>query len=149
MSMSAGCLEPKKVFKKASSHHHALCKVTVPIMRRSVCRRRRKCWTCKWKFRRWRWTAKQKTTFVNVKLHFARCCNHICLVRLAQRLVPLDMDWSASMTMDTSCCSKAHGNVKLSHDELQSILVWNLTVKPASPRQSASTSDMILTPVTA
>ena len=30
---------------KAPSHHHALCKITVPVKRRSVCTRRRNCWT--------------------------------------------------------------------------------------------------------
>ena len=44
-SMPAGCLATKLSLKQASSRYHALCKITIPVMRRSVCRRRRNCWT--------------------------------------------------------------------------------------------------------
>ena len=37
-----------------SSHHHALCQITVPVMRRSVCWRRKWCWAWRRSSMRWR-----------------------------------------------------------------------------------------------
>ena len=56
--------------KEKSSHRHALCKFTAPVIRR--CMRRRRCLARKWRYKRWRprhdgtrWSTRQEVIFVD------------------------------------------------------------------------------------